>query len=167
MPLSSNHMKLQYILMTAAAVIPGLVGCVSQPVALNTVGPAPLHHDSFGPEGYLKVFSDTETHVIGDGPAYYPHTGYNVYDPAGKRVIYVANHLGNMDETPMTVSMPSGQYNVVAESSSYGRVTVPVVIRPNRTTIIRLDRSGRPSKDGSTNSLVRLPNGEVVGYGGS
>src|SRR6185312_14737118 len=102
-----------------------LAGCASQPVTLSPVGPEPEKHATSAGTGYLQVFSDTETHVIGDGPAYYPRTGYNIYDQSGARIKYVPNHIGNMDESPTLVRVPAGNYNVVAQSSAYGRVTVP------------------------------------------
>ena len=147
------------------AIFPLLAGCASTPVALAPVGPEPANnHESYISKGYIKVFSDTETHEIGDGPAYYPHTGYNIYDESGKRLQYVANHIGDMDESPSLVKIPKGNYAVVAESSAYGRVSVPVVVQAGKTTILHLDQGWRPSAMISTNELVRLPDGEAVGW---
>lgn len=162
-------MKTSVIFSTGAAVIPLLFGCASQPVAVSPVGPVPAGHGASFAEGsgYLQVFSDTEAHVIGDGPAYYPHTAYSIYDQSGKRVKYVPNHIGNMDETPTPVSITAGSYKVVAESSSYGRVTVPVIIQPGKTTSLHLDRGWRPAPSLDSNSIVRFPDGEAVGWNGS
>lgn len=144
-----------------------LAGCASKPVALSPVGPGPVSHTAYAPRGFLQVFSDTETHVIGDGPPYYTHTGYSIHDESGKLIKFVPNHVGDMDESPSIVAMPAGRYHIVAESSSYGRVTVPVVIQEDRTTVVHLDRNWVPSKNASPKSLVRLPDGEPVGWNGS
>ncbi|HLX95241.1 MAG TPA: hypothetical protein VKU37_05810 [Verrucomicrobiae bacterium] len=157
-------MKIKNIAFFSAVIVPLLAGCASSPVAINPVGPGPTQPETFVPKGYLQVFSDTETHVIGDGPPYYPHTGYSIHDESGKLVQFVPNHIGDMDESPSIVTIPAGDYNVVAKSSAYGRVTVPVVIQGGQTTVVHLDRAWRPSASISTNGLVYLPNGEAVGW---
>ncbi|HSY18786.1 MAG TPA: hypothetical protein VK815_10650 [Candidatus Acidoferrales bacterium] len=157
-------MKTKLFTLICAAGISLLAGCASQPVALSPVGPEPENHASTAGIGYLQVFSDTETHVIGDGPPYYPHTGYNIYDQSGARIKYVPNHIGNMDESPTLVRVPAGNMKIVAESSAYGRVTVPVVIEGGRTTVVHLDREWQPSSNAASNKLVRLPDGEAVGW---
>jgi hypothetical protein len=155
-----STMKTKLIPFFGAAGIALLAGCASQPVALSPVGPSAQDRAIAG-VGYLQVYSDTETHNIGDGPPYCPHTGYNIYTPSGVRVKYVPNHIGDMDETPTMVRIPAGDYNVVAESSAYGRVTVPVVIEGGHRTAVHLDREWKPSR---TNEVVRLPDGEPVGW---
>jgi hypothetical protein len=66
------------------------------------------------------------------------------------------------------VTVPVGEYNIVAESESYGRVTVPVVIEADKTTIVHLDRRwpvGTKLAAGAvTKNLVRLPDGEPIGW---
>jgi hypothetical protein len=157
-------MKMINVTRLCAAMIPLVAGCASQPVAVSPVGPEPASQAAYVPSGYLKVFSDTEEHVIGDGPHYYPHMGYNIYDNAGKRVEYVPNHIGNMDETPTLVRIPVGDYKVVAESSAYGRVTVPIIVQSGKTTVLHLDRGWRPASNISSTEVVRLPDGEAVGW---
>ena len=156
-------MKIKYISYLGATVIPLLAGCASKPIAIAPVGPGAVSHSTAKADGYLKVFSDTETREIGDNTYYSTHTGYNIYDETGKRVEYVANHVGSMDEAPMLVPIPAGNYNVVAQSASYGRVTVPVVIQTGKTTLVHLNRDGKAAPNASTNGLVRLPDGEIVG----
>ena len=160
-------MNIKYISYLGAAVIPLLAGCASKPIAIAPVGPGSVSHSTAKANGYLKVFSDTETREIGDNTYYSTHTGYNIYDEAGKRVEYVANHVGSMDEAPMRVSIPAGNYNVVAQSASYGRVTVPVEIQAGKTTLVHLNRDGKASPNAATNDIVRLPDGEIVGMSGS
>jgi len=62
------------------------------------------------------------------------------------------------------VKIPTGNYKVVAESAAYGRVTVPVVVQAGKVTVIHLDRGWRPVSTVSINELVRLPDGEAVGW---
>lgn len=157
-------MKIKIVALIGAAIIPLLAGCASTPVALNSVGPEPINPEAFIPKGYLQVFSDTDAIRDGDGPSYYPHTGYSIHDESGKVVQFVPNHIGDMDESPTIMAIPAGDYTVVAESSAYGRVTVPVVIQKGRSTVVHLDRDWRPSANISTNELVYLPNGEAVGW---
>ena len=157
-------MKTKIIVFANAAIILLLSGCASKPVAITSIGPEPTSQKAYFPKGYIQVFSDTEEHVIGDGPPFYPHTGYNIYDQAGNRVLYVANHIGNMDELPTLVQIPIGNYKVVAESSAFGRVTVPVVIQSGKSTVVHLDRGWRPSSNMFPNEVVRLPDGEAAGW---
>ena len=157
-------MRTKIIVFVNAATILLLSGCASEPVAITPIGPEPIGQNTYVPKGYIQVFSDTEEHVIGDGPPFYPHTGYNIYDEAGNRVQYVANHIGNMDELPTLVQIPMGNYKVVAESSAYGRVTVPVVIQSGKSNILHLDRGWRPPSTMSSNEVVRLPDGEAAGW---
>jgi hypothetical protein len=161
-------MKTKIMILIGAAIIPLFAGCASQPVVVSPVGPAPVSFNHVGERGYLRVFSATETHVIAENTYYYPHTGYTIFDRSGAVVKYVRNHTGSTDESPALVSVPDGEYNVVAESESYGRVTVPVVIEDGRTTVVHLDRNWRlASKTTFTainKKLVRLPDGETVGW---
>jgi hypothetical protein len=150
-----------------AVIIPLLAGCTSTPVVLNSVGPEPINPEALLPKGYLQVFSDTDTIRDGDGPLYYPHTGYSIHDESGKVVQFVPNHIGDTDESPSMASIPAGNYQVVAESSSYGRVTVPVEIQEGRTTVVHLDRDWTPSSNTSTNDLVYLPDREAIGWSSS
>ena len=157
-------MKIKVMILIGAAIIPFLAGCASKPIAISPVGPEPESHAAYVPKGYLQVFSDTETRVIGDGPPYYPHTSYSIHDESGKIVKFIPNHIGDMDETPSIVAVPAGNYKIVAESSSYGRVTVPVVIQKGRTTVVHLDGNWNMPSNAATNQFVRLPDGEASGW---
>jgi hypothetical protein len=160
-------MKTTYITLLAAALLPCLAGCISNPMALAPVGPGAIGHASSGTEGFLQVFTAT-TKVDTDFESYfYPHLGYDVEDLAGKTVKFVANHDSDMDEVPDTVSLPPGHYKIVAMSTWCGLVTVPVSIEPGQTTIVHLDGNGRRPANASPGQLVYLPNGEVVGWSSS
>jgi hypothetical protein len=160
-------MKNIKLILIAASVLPAMVGCASNPVTLNSIGPAPSSNVAFVPKGYLQVFTATETHEIGDNTYYYPHTGYSIHDNSGKVVQFVSNHIGDMDESPAFVTVPSGSYKIVAESESYGRVTVPVVIEEGKTTVVHLDRDWKLASNASAGQIVRLPDGEAVGWSSS
>jgi len=144
-----------------------LVSCATSPLVLSAVGPEqPIPHTRGG-TGYLVVHTDTEERRIDKGVPYYLHTGYVINPTSGKESKWVANHVGDMDQMPEQVSLPAGAYEVVARSTSYGRVHVPVVIEASRTTEVRLDRSGHRNPQflrGPNTNLVRLPDGEIVGW---
>lgn len=144
--------------------IPLLAGCASKPVVISPVGPGPARHQASFSRGFLKVYSDTETHEIGDNSYYYPHTGYAIYAASGVPLKRVANHVGDMDESPMLVAMPVGHYTIEAESAAYGRVRVPVVVEDGRITTVHLNRDGKAPPKASADELVRLPDGEIVGW---
>ena len=159
-------MKTKTFALIGAAILTLLTGCASTPIALSPVGPKPSGTSDFYGTGHLRVYSDTKTRTISEDN-YYPHTGYIIRDQFGRLVKYVPNHLGYADEKPTLVTISAGKYNVVAESSAYGRVTVPVVIEDGKTTVLHLDRSWRPSSDIASNGLVRFPDGEAIGWSGS
>ena len=141
-----------------------LTGCASVPMALAPVGPDALATASRGPEGYLEVFTATQTIDVDFQAYFHPHMGYDINDAAGKNVMFVANHSSNMDESPTQASLPPGNYTVVAESTWCGLVAVPVVIEKGKTTIVHLDGSWWRPSHSSPNPLVYLPNGEAVGW---
>jgi hypothetical protein len=135
-------MKIKHIVTTGVGIISIMTGCASNPRALAPVGPAADSRVSPGTNGYLQVFSETQKSppIASDDPTYFNlHTGYDINDAAGKSVKYVPNHASNMDEWPDQVKLPAGNYNIVAKSSSYGLVTVPVIIEAGKTTVVRLD----------------------------
>lgn len=156
-----NHLQL-----LSGTILAGLLaGCASKPVAIAPVGPEHVTHVAHVGAGRLRVFTATETHAIGDNTYYYPHTAYHIYDTSGRSVKWVQNHIGSMDETPELVSLPEGRYTVVAQSESYGRVTVPIVIADGHTTVLYLDRSWKESAENANQEIVRLPDGEPIGWG--
>jgi hypothetical protein len=144
------------------------VSCASnQPVVLSTVGPKSAPRRLTEGQGYLVVYSDTEPVPQDEGISYYIHTSYLIRTPQGRTVKWVANHVGDMDETPQVVPLPAGTYHVLAQSTDYGRVSVPVVIAPRQTTKLHLEGKGSwrpqplPKHD---DELVRFPDGEPVGW---
>jgi hypothetical protein len=141
-----------------------MVGCSSTPIVLEPVGPAPANAAVPSHEGFLQVYTATEPHPDGDD-TYYPHSSYHILTEAGKLWKYVPNHTGTMDESPAVVRIPAGNYKVVARTDGYGRVTVPVVVKGDKLTEVKLETWGR-KKTPLTNeaAVVQLPNGYVVGW---
>jgi len=150
--------------LAGTAVVGMLSGCASPPYALNPVGPGPGSATGMQNSGYLKVYTATRTHEVGEQTFYYTHTGYSVYSESGKMVKYVPNHMDEEDQTPTVVDLPSGNYRIEAKSDLYSSVLVPVVIQDGRTTEIFLDSSWKPPTDVSQDQIVTLPNGEAVGW---
>jgi hypothetical protein len=99
-------MKLKFIIIAGAAVLPLLASCAITPTPIASIGPGPAHKSWSGSEGYLQVFTATQT-VDADFHAYFNvHVGYDVDDASGKLVKYVANHISDIDESVDTVSLP-------------------------------------------------------------
>ena len=149
------------------AVLWFLTSCTTSPVQVQAIGPKPpvIHYS--GGAGYLVVYTDTEAEHLDKGLPYYLHTSYIIKTQAGARVRWVPNHLGDMDQSPEVVSLPSGTYQVVAESRDYGRVYVPVVIEAGQTTEVHLEGPGywKPGEsEANGRDWVRLPDGEPVGW---
>jgi hypothetical protein len=142
-----------------------LDSCATRPLVLTPVGPTPAaQHSTFG-EGNVVVHSDTDERHLDKSTVFYVHTSYLIETRDGRRVRWVANHLGDMDELPQRVSLPVGTYTVVARSEDYGRVRVPVVIVAGRTTEVHLEDAWKPCEQPvSDTALVRFPNGYVVGW---
>jgi hypothetical protein len=72
-----------------------------------------------------------------------------------------------MDEAPQPVSLPSGNYQVIARSAGFGRVHVPVLIGAGQTTEVHLEGKGswKPQTlPPDQTALVRLPDDEIVGW---
>ncbi len=117
-------------------------GCASDQkvTVLAPVGPDTPHATEGKTAGYLVVYSDTESPIMTSEVMYYPHSGYKIYDSRGSYVRFVANHVSSTDETPSRVSLPAGTYTIRARSEINGEVSVPVVIKSLRTTVVNLEK---------------------------
>jgi len=153
----------------AALTVPLLLSscAIGHRTVSGTVGPKLSAVHSYGGRGYLMVYSETDEIHVGDGIPYYIHTSYNIETPDGQPVKWIPNHAGDMDEAPQFVSLPSGNYQVVAKSTDYGQVRVPVLIQAGQTTKIHMEGKGswRPQKPSvGSNGLACLPDGEPIGW---
>ncbi len=153
--------KTTYLLL---GVLPFLASCASQPISLAPVGPAPqAAGPSVGGTGHLQVFTETEEYDD-DDLYFFAHTDYQIYTADGKRLRRVWNALDQEDENPALVTLPAGNYVVKASAEFYGLVSVPVEIKPHRTTTVILQPGWKPDGPFAASDLVRLPNGYFVGW---
>jgi hypothetical protein len=114
-------------------------------------------------EGYLTVFTATQT-VDADFHAYFDlHTGYDIDDASGKTFQFVPNHDSDIDEAPDTATLPPGTYTIVARSTG-GIVRFSVEIRSGEATTVHLDSGGLARPRSPYARPVLLPNGEIIGW---
>ena len=146
-----------------AGLIPLVASCVSPPLRLAAVGPAPAQGARSPGPGSLQVFTETREHDD-DGVYYFPHSGYQIYSSEGKRVRYIWNHHTFQEEDPTVVTLPAGHYLVDAEAELCGRVAVPVVIKPGQTTRVVLQPGWKPAATTSPAELVKSPEGYFIGW---
>jgi len=145
-----------------------LVGCAtSPPVVVNqAVGPdlAPprITLPNKG-EGQLVVYTATE--VIDQVNGFLPtHSAYAIYTLDGKLLRRVDNRAGSFYKDAVKVPLPSGTYKVKGHATNLGEVTVPVIIKENKTTVVDLQGTNLPQrKPTGAGQWIRLPNGQVIG----
>ncbi len=165
-----NNMKYVAISWCAMSALMVLTGCSSsKPVCTAPVGP-PWNHLTISPvnaqeTGFLRVYSATDPTPAPGGRIYHPHTPYTIYKPDGHPFDRIENSLDPMDEIPELVSLPAGSYRLECRAAGVGRVEVPTVVEPWRTTNVYLDGSTSDpfNRLGPTNS-VALPDGHLVGW---
>lgn len=149
-------------------------GCASQPpVTLAPVGPTPMTSaETTSGNGSLMVFSPLEAvanlsaEISGQPSNDWEYSDYRILSPDGKRLKWVSNNAGTDQLHPQKITLPAGEYVVVARAEGGIRVTVPVVIANRQTTVLHLDGNDfQPSETGfnQTNS-VSLPDGRTVGW---
>ena len=108
----------------------------------NVLSPGPVRPGNLDyrtelPQGYLKVYS--ESNEFNDG-AYYAHSSYAIYSIDGRLFKRVENNISNTDEIiPWQVALPAGSYTIVGLSARGGEVRVHFVIKAGRRTIVDLD----------------------------
>lgn len=144
-----------------------LSGCASAPKVVldQTVGPAPDRVRDQPRQGHLIVYSARESLLIGGDPDHPQHTDYSIHSSSGQVIQHVRNRRSAFDEEPSVIHLPVGRYRVTAWASAYGLVSVPVIVKAQQTTVLYLDGSTRPEGFRAGESdLVRLPNGEIVGW---
>ncbi len=177
---------MRYVNSMAVATVAGwLVGCTSGPgvVALAPVGPAATETARQSKEGTLQVYSariaaDVDVNRqeffwnndFGRNDFLYEpaHTDYTIYGSDDKVVKRVRNARDWEDGTPALVKLPPGDYEVDARAEAYAgstiEVKVPVVIEAGHETAVHLGGDWRPHGHYKRTELVRLPNGEMVGW---
>ena len=118
--------------------------------------------------GYLEVFSTTEQPPSGEGPYYYVHSGYRIFDAKGKTVKWVVNHDSSTDEQPQKVELAPGKFTIWAQSDERGYVKISVMVSLARTTMVYLESD---RDDNTETSLltrkVKAPSGALDDNGNS
>lgn len=140
-------------------------GCSSpkQPAIAERIGPAPAVSIPHQDAGYLAVYSAWSNFVDQGSTGH--HSRYIVSADDGRSTREIINHVDRFDEGPIQLPLAPGAYHVRARSAHFGRVNIPIVIEPHRTTLVYLDGRPHPETRGEQASTeVKLPDGEVVGY---
>jgi hypothetical protein len=145
-----------------------LASCAShQPgLVLDPIGPQAGLPALAGATGSLRVFSAFDPAPdFNSLPYRRRYSSYTILDKDGRLVQTVANR-NVQRESPATVELPAGSYRVVARANGYGTITVPVVIHPNRETVVHLEGSFSWPNPGALaqSNPVRLPHGEIAGW---
>lgn len=145
----------------------GFAGCATRTgmVVDQSVGPdlARARINLSQGQGQLVVYSalDVVSPVGADFPT---HSQYEIYDVNENLVRRVDNRSGSFYQTPATVRLPAGKYEVKALATNHGLVTVPIIVKEDETTVLDLDATHfRQHKPTGAGQWVRLPTGEVIG----
>jgi hypothetical protein len=130
------------------------------PITLQPVGPSPNEASVSRHEGCLVVYSDWAVDANANR-----HSQYAVVSDDGKVNQQVRNSINRFEQGPTPINLPAGSYKVTAQAAHYGKVIVPVRIRSDQTTFVYLDGYDHTGKSLAANTnMVRLPNGNVVGW---
>ena len=169
-----------------------LAGCASGPQGLrvNPVGPEPAAVSPAQGDGILQVFSARRYVPANVEMANYVnrtgispednyeqkqdllHTSargnYSIYTTDGKFLKRIANAKGMNGAEPTRVELSPGRYLVEADTEELDTfrhpVLVPVEIKAGLTTAVRLDGGWPAALSAKTSDVVRLPNGEIIGW---
>lgn len=144
----------------SAIIATALTACAAAPSTdiHETVGPALALKEAGA--GSLIVYSATAWVNDPDGPSVLSYTDYQIEASDGALFKQVAN---GSDE-PARVVLPKGIYTVVAQSETSGTVAVPVAIETGKTTVLHLERERNWKEPVLGGELVRLPNGQAIGF---
>lgn len=117
-------------------------------VGLSPAEPRAVYPSNAAPCGTLVVYSAGDPGIHFDALAYRAHySDYELQTVDGKSLKRVHNDNDSGVGGPRNLRLPPGRYRVVAHANGYGKVTVPVVIRPDKVTTLRLDVSQAESPD--------------------
>lgn len=162
-----------------------VAGCATTPklASLAPVGPAPNAPPQPSGQGYLQVYSARpladknvnmreffwdDYQASNQFPRTPAHTGYTIYTWDGRFLRKVTNASNRDEPQPTRVTLPPGLYQIKAEAKGDNpqpfTVRVPVLIEPGKTTMVHLEGNWQPERAFTDNEVVRLPNGEIVGW---
>jgi hypothetical protein len=138
-----------------------IIGCASDPITLPAVGPSTSSQSRLSGRGSLQVFTAL-TERNDSGIQYLYPQNYLIYQ-TNKMVKGVVNSA-LMEEQPVIVTLPAGEYMIKAPSNGFGWVWVPVVINGGALTEVHLDRRWRPHELAGTTNVAFLPDGSPMGW---
>ncbi len=148
-----------------------LAGCVTgkSGITLDTVGPVPAQPAAISStNGTLEVYSAYEVNAdFNSRDPYRPeYSDYRIFTTDGKLLQRVHNNSGTILEDPVSVELPPGKYHVFARANGYGYVTIPVIIKPEQSTVLHLEGGvSSPGEAGfNPTNAVCLPDRQVVGW---
>jgi hypothetical protein len=113
--------------------------------------------------GELTVYSETYSPTL-EQSEYPTHTNYTIATVDDHVIEHVTNATGTFNSRPARVSLPAGEYHVRAQYNGGRFVTVPVVIEPDKITVVDLDGEALSQGRAVGREMVRLPDGQVVGW---
>jgi hypothetical protein len=164
--------KIHLLGLMAAALL--YSGCASQRnnVVLDTVGPVQTSKPdpASANQGTLTVYSsiDPNPHFSARDPYRPVYSNYEIYSADGRLLKKVHNNDDTMLQRPVGVGLAPGKYSVEAPANGYGLVTVPVIVKAGQNTILHLEGGANfGSHPANDTNLVRLPDGQIVGWRGS
>ncbi|EEF61568.1 hypothetical protein [Pedosphaera parvula] len=154
----------RWLWLSSLTLLPACAFHAAPVASLAPVGPAPHVASKASKEGYLLVYSAWEPFRLQDS-RFDRHSNYKLLSSDGRTVQNIKNCIDRFDDNPVCVALVPGSYQVSARSAHSGRVTVPVLIQEGETTCVYLDGSNQPQTAPAADStLVKLPNGQVVGW---
>ena len=94
------------------------------------------------------------------------HTAYEIVAANGGVRQTVVNQTGAWGSEPSTVALAPGWYRIVARANGYGKVTVPVLIAAQATTVVHLEGGVSEPEEAKLagSNTVRLPDGRIIGW---
>jgi hypothetical protein len=113
--------------------------------------------------GDLIVYSETYSPTL-EQSEYPAHTNYTIATVDDHVIEHVTNATGSFNSKPARVSLPAGEYHVRAQYNGGRFVTFPVVIHSDNTTVVDLDGEAISQGSVGAREMVRLPDGQVVGW---
>jgi hypothetical protein len=158
-----------FCLMAAAGLMAGCAG-EKNGMVLDPVGPVPAQSaGANGAPGTLLVYSAYQ--ATADFNARNPNlpecSDYKILTADGKLLKRVHNVTDNVQQAPVPVSLPSGNYEVVARANGHGTVTVPVQVAAGQNTVLHLEGGYHWRDQAGETNMVCLPGGEIVGWKGT
>jgi hypothetical protein len=113
--------------------------------------------------GDLTVYSATYSPTL-EQSEYPAHSDYTISTVDDHVIEHVTNATGSFNSRPAGVSLPAGDYHVRAQYNGGRFVTFTVVIEPDKTTVVDLDGEVLSPGRAAAKEMIRLPDGQVVGW---